>query len=139
MGYPLAYHLIGLLITIAILEIVRDTGKSVFSRMLNGVEPGIVDETRQGSQHNRIVKDVAEVWVRWLEHRLYAEVNITVDPLLSFSNCHKINQTDLLYNRPSIGDNDLENQGIQSKPVHSLFCDDFLKKGIKLPWMYGTE
>lgn len=56
--------------------------------MLKGVEPGIVDETRQGSQHNRIVKDVAEVRVRWLEHRLYAEVNITVDPLLSFKEGH---------------------------------------------------
>ena len=47
LGYPLADPLIGLLITVAILRIVWEAGKSVFSRMLDGVEPEIVDEIRQ--------------------------------------------------------------------------------------------
>jgi len=40
------------------------------------------------------------------------------------SNCHKTSKVYFLQSYHSIGDNDLENQGIQSKPVHSLFCDD---------------
>ncbi len=80
LGYPLADPLVGLLITIAILRIVWDVGKSVFSRMLDGVEPDIVGEIHQVVIRVEKVKDVTEVRVRWLGHRLYAEVNIAVDP-----------------------------------------------------------
>jgi cation diffusion facilitator family transporter len=90
LGYPLADPLIGLLITVAILRIVWDSGKSVFSRMLDGVEPDIVDEIRQVVNKVEKVKDVTEVRVRWLGHRLYAEVNIAVDPLLSVEEGHAI-------------------------------------------------
>jgi cation diffusion facilitator family transporter len=90
LGYPLADPLIGLLITVAILRIVWDSGKSVFSRMLDGVEPDIVDEIGQVVNKVEKVKDVTEVRVRWLGHRLYAEVNIAVDPLLSVEEGHAI-------------------------------------------------
>ncbi|MGB9938820.1 cation diffusion facilitator family transporter [Methanosarcina sp.] len=90
LGYPLADPLVGLLITIAILRIVWDAGKSVFSRMLDGVEPDIVDEIHQVVNKIEGVRDVTEVRVRWLGHRLYAEVNIAVDPLLSVEEGHAI-------------------------------------------------
>ena len=90
LGYPLADPLVGLLITIAILRIVWGAGKSVFFRMLDGVEPDIVDEIRQAVTGVEKVRDVAEVRVRWLGHRLYAEVNIAVDPLLSVEEGHAI-------------------------------------------------
>lgn len=90
LGYPLADPLVGLLITIAILRIVWDVGKSVFSRMLDGVEPDIVGEIRQVVIRVEKVKDVTEVRVRWLGHRLYAEVNIAVDPLISVEEGHAI-------------------------------------------------
>lgn len=90
LGYPHADPLIGLLITIAIFRIVWDAGKSVVSRMLDGVEPDIVDEIRQVVNKIEEVKDVTEVRVRWLGHRLYAEVNVAVDPLLSVEEGHVI-------------------------------------------------
>ena len=90
LGYPLADPLVGLLITIAILRIVWEAGKSVFSRMLDGVEPEIVDEIRQVVSRVEKVSEVTEVRVRWLGHRLYAEVNIAVDPLLSVEEGHAI-------------------------------------------------
>lgn len=90
MGYPLADPLVGLLITIAILRIVWDAGKSVFSRMLDGVGPDIVDEIRQVATRVEKVRDVAEVRVCWPGHRLYAEVNIAVDSLLSVEEGHAI-------------------------------------------------
>jgi len=90
LGYPLADPLVGLLITIAILRIVWDAGKSVFSRMLDGVEPDIVDEIHQVVNKIEGVRDVTEIRVRWLGHRLYAEVNIAVDPSLSVEEGHAI-------------------------------------------------
>src|ERR1700675_2552736 len=45
-GYPMADPIIGLVITVAILGAVRGSVKLVFSRMLDGVEPEVVDEVR---------------------------------------------------------------------------------------------
>ncbi len=89
-GYPIADPLIGLFITIAILRTVWKAGKSVFSRILDGVEPGVVDEVRQVVKRVEKVNDVTEVRVRWLGHRLYAEVNIAVNPELSVKEGHEI-------------------------------------------------
>jgi divalent metal cation (Fe/Co/Zn/Cd) transporter len=63
-GYPLADPLIGLLITIAIFRIVWDADKSVFSCILDGVEPDIVDEIHQVVNKIEEVRNVTEVRVR---------------------------------------------------------------------------
>src|SRR5215203_5161665 len=44
LGYPLADPIVGLLITAAILGIVWQSGKAIFTRLLDGVEPEIVEE-----------------------------------------------------------------------------------------------
>jgi cation diffusion facilitator family transporter len=90
MGYPLADPIIGLLITVAILRIVWEAGKSVFSRMLDGVDPEVVDDIRKVVSQVKDVKDITEIRVRWLGHRLYAEVNIAVDAGLSVKEGHEI-------------------------------------------------
>jgi len=90
MGYPLADPIIGLLITVAILRIVWEAGKSVFSRMLDGVDPRIVDDIRQVVNQVKDVKDITEIRVRWLGHRLHAEVNIAVESRLSVKEGHEI-------------------------------------------------
>ena len=90
LGLPLADPAIGLLITVAILHIVWESGRSVFTRLLDGVDPEVLDEIRHAVHHAASVQDVSEVRVRWLGHRLYAEVNIAVDPGLSVSQGHEI-------------------------------------------------
>jgi cation diffusion facilitator family transporter len=90
LGYPLADPLIGLLITILILQIVWEAGKPLISRMLDGVEPEIVDEIRQVVSSAEKISEVTEVKVRWLGHRLYAEVSIAVNPQLSVEEGHAI-------------------------------------------------
>jgi cation diffusion facilitator family transporter len=90
LGYPLADPIVGLLITITILRIVWDSGKSVFSRLLDGVDPEVVDEIRHAANHVSGVEDVSEVRVRWLGHRLHAELNIAVSANLSVEEGHEI-------------------------------------------------
>jgi divalent metal cation (Fe/Co/Zn/Cd) transporter len=58
--------------------------------MLDGVNPDIIDEIRQAVNKIEKVRDVTEVRVRWLGHRLSAEVSIAVDPLLSVEEGHAI-------------------------------------------------
>src|SRR5829696_8661189 len=90
LGYPLADPIVGLLIAAAILVIVWQSGKTVFTRLLDGVDPKVVDEIRHVAGRVEGVEDVAEVRARWVGHRLRAEVNIAVDPELSVAEGHAI-------------------------------------------------
>ena len=90
LGYPLADPLIGLLITLAILRIVWQSARSIFTRMLDGVEPEVIDEIRHTAHHIDGVRDIAQVRARWLGHRLHAEINIAVDAELSVPAGHAI-------------------------------------------------
>jgi cation diffusion facilitator family transporter len=90
LGYPLADPIVGLLIAAAILVIVWQSGKTVFTRLLDGVDPAVIDEIRQSAGHVEGVEDVAEVRARWLGHRLRAEVNVAVDPERSVEEGHAI-------------------------------------------------
>jgi len=89
-GYPLADPIVGLLITAAIVRIVWDSGKAVFTRLLDGIDPEVIDEIIHAVNHTPGVEDVTEVRVRWLGHRLHAEVNIAVTKELSVERGHEI-------------------------------------------------
>ncbi len=90
LGYPLADPIIGLLIAAAILVIVWQSSKAVFTRLLDGVDPEAIDEIRHSVSDVPGVEDVAEVRARWLGHRLRAEVNVAVSPALSVAEGHDI-------------------------------------------------
>jgi cation diffusion facilitator family transporter len=90
LGYPLADPLIGLLIAAVIFRIVWESGKSVFTRLLDGVDPEVVDEVKDAANRVPGVRECSEVRVRWLGHRLQAEVSIAVGPRLTVEKGHKI-------------------------------------------------
>jgi cation diffusion facilitator family transporter len=90
MGYPLADPIVGLLITVAVLRIVWASAKSVFARLLDGVDPDVVDEIKHAAGHVSGVEDISEVRVRWVGHRLHAELNIAVSPSLSVEEGHDL-------------------------------------------------
>ena len=90
LGYPLADPIVGLLIAAAILVIVWQSGKMVFTRLLDGVDPSVTDEIRQVAARVEGVEEVAEVRAQWVVHRLRAEVNVAVDPELSVADGHAV-------------------------------------------------
>jgi cation diffusion facilitator family transporter len=90
LGYPLADPIVGALITSAIAQIVWQSAKAVFTRMLDGVDPKIIQEIRHAASHVRGVERVTEVRARWLGHRLYAEMNVAVTPQISVEEGHAI-------------------------------------------------
>lgn len=90
LGYPLADPIVGLLITVAIFRIIWESSKAVFMRLLDGVDPEVIDEIKHAVNHISGVQDITEARVRWLGHRLHAEVNIAVGPELSVEDGHKI-------------------------------------------------
>lgn len=77
-GYPLADPIIGLIITLAIFGIVWQSARVVFTRLLDGVEPAMVEEIRHAAEHVGAVSKVIGVRARWLGHRLTTELDIAV-------------------------------------------------------------
>ena len=90
LGYPVTDPLVGFGISVAILFIVWDSGKAVFSRMLDGVEPEVLKEIIHSARHVKGVEDVGEARARWIGHRLHAELNIAVHGHLSVTEGHEI-------------------------------------------------
>ncbi|TIQ26630.1 MAG: cation transporter [Mesorhizobium sp.] len=79
LGFPLADPIIGLIITVAIFGIVWQSARSVMTRMLDGVEPGLVDEIHHAAEHVAGIEKVTEAKARWLGHRLHVDVAIAVN------------------------------------------------------------
>ena len=90
LGYPLTDPIIGLVITVAILPIVWESGKAVFTRLLDGVDPEVTDEITHALNHAQGVRDVTEIRLRWSGHRLFADINLAVSPKLSVAEGHAI-------------------------------------------------
>ena len=90
LGYPLADPIVGLLITIAIAQIVWQSSKAIFARMLDGVEPAIIDELREAAAGAKGVQQVSDVRARWLGHRLHAELSVAVASHNSVAQGHDI-------------------------------------------------
>lgn len=90
LGYPLADPIVGLIITALIFRILWESGRLVFSRLLEGVDPEVVDEIEQVAGEVEEVTAAKDVRVRWIGHWMHAELNVTVDPSLSVEQGHAI-------------------------------------------------
>jgi len=90
LGFPAADPLLGLVITAMIFGIVWQSTKAVVTRLLDGVDPVVIEEIKHAVQHTPEVQEVTQVRVRWLGHRLHAELNIAVSPHLSVAQGHAI-------------------------------------------------
>ncbi len=97
LGYPLADPAIGAVITLAILRMGWVAAKGVLLRLLDAVDPEIVTEIQEAAYKTTGVADVTEARVRWMGHRLLAELNIAVSPDLSIEQAHEI-ATDVRHN-----------------------------------------
>jgi hypothetical protein len=92
LGFPLADPIVGLLITIAIFGIVWQSARSVLTRMLDGVEPGVIEEVRHAAEHIPGVK-IVDVKARWIGHQLHTDVAVTVSDELTVADANGIAST----------------------------------------------
>ncbi len=90
LGFPLADPIVGLLIMAAILAVLRTAARDVFRRLLDGVDPAIVDAAEQALAARPGVQAVRSVRMRWLGHRLHADAELDVDPALDLAQAHRI-------------------------------------------------
>jgi cation diffusion facilitator family transporter len=90
LGYPLADPLVGLAITVAILVVLKQATGQMLGRLMDAVEPSLVDDVEQTARSVEGVQDVAKVRVRWVGHAIEASFAITVDCDISVGDGHRI-------------------------------------------------
>ncbi|MHA7652825.1 cation diffusion facilitator family transporter [Mycobacterium sp. ML4] len=90
MGFPLADPIVGLLITVAILAVLRTAVRDVFRRLLDGVDPELVETAERTLAARPGVRSVRSVRMRWIGHRLHADAELDIDPTLNLSEAHWI-------------------------------------------------
>ncbi|WP_200938809.1 cation diffusion facilitator family transporter [Modestobacter sp. Leaf380] len=89
-GFPLADPLVGLAITVAILLVLRSAARDVYRRLMDAVEPEVLDLAEATVLATPGVLDVERLRVRWTGHRIRVEAAVTVDPALSVTAGHDI-------------------------------------------------
>jgi len=92
LGFPLADPVVGLLITIAILGIVWQSARAVLVRMLDGIDPGILEEIAHAASHVEGVTAIRETRARWSGHRLHVDVVVVVDPATSVAAANEVSE-----------------------------------------------
>lgn len=90
LGFPQADPLVGLAITIAILFVLKDAGIQVWNRLMDAIEPELVEKARHAASHVDGVQKVTGIRMRWIGHSLYAEGEIIADCTLPLSKAHAI-------------------------------------------------
>lgn len=89
LGYPQADPIVGLLITVAILWVLKGAATQVFARLMDAVDPALTEAVERATRVPG-VEDVSSVRIRWIGHRLEAEAHIVVDCDLPTIQSHAI-------------------------------------------------
>ncbi len=90
LGQPLADPLVGLGITGAILAVGWDAARQVYRRLMDAVDPSLVERVEQVLRATPGVLGVGELRLRWIGHRLRAECAVVVDHHLTVVEGHRI-------------------------------------------------
>jgi len=90
LGWRLADPIVGMAITVAILGVLRGAARDIYRRLMDAVDPALVDQVEHEAAHVDGVHQVDDVRVRWIGHELRAELNLTVDGSLHVSQAHDI-------------------------------------------------
>jgi cation diffusion facilitator family transporter len=78
LGFPLADPIIGIIISAAIIVLLWGTTKSIGRRLMDGIEPELVDRARHALEETPGVISVPRIQLRWVGHRLQGAATIHV-------------------------------------------------------------
>ncbi len=90
LGFERADPIVGLLITLAILFVLRDAARQVYRRLMDAVDEALLDDVESVLTGTPGVLRLGNVRVRWVGHALRAEAQVVVDGTLSLVEAHRI-------------------------------------------------
>ena len=80
LGWQLADPVIGLVITVAILAVLRTAARDVYRRLMDAVDPALLDDAERALAEEPGVLAVRVVRMRWIGHTLHAEAELSHRP-----------------------------------------------------------
>ena len=89
-GWGWADPVVGLLITVAILAVLRQAAREIYRRLMDAVDPALVNQVEQTLRTTPGVLGVGQVRLRWIGHHLRAECEVIVDAAASAVQAHQV-------------------------------------------------
>ncbi|HEV1998385.1 MAG TPA: cation diffusion facilitator family transporter [Candidatus Dormibacteraeota bacterium] len=89
-GIAQADAVAGLLITVAILFVLKDAARDIYRRLMDSVDPALVEQVTTVLNSMEGVEQVDAVRIRWVGHELRAEAEVVSDASLSLADAHAI-------------------------------------------------
>jgi cation diffusion facilitator family transporter len=90
LGYPVVDPIAGIFISVFIFWIVVGASKDIFKRLLDIVDPELIDKVEKVTSSMKEVKSVHDVKARWIGHMIRVDISIAVDENLSVRDGHNI-------------------------------------------------
>jgi cation diffusion facilitator family transporter len=89
-GWRWADPVVGLAITVMIARVLLAAARQVFARILDAVDPALVDDLEHALAATPGVAEVGQVRVRWVGHALHADAAVTAAGDLSLVDAHAL-------------------------------------------------
>ncbi len=105
LGWDWADPIVGLIITVAILAVLRQAAREIYRRLMDAVDPALVDKAEDTLRATPGVLNVGQVRLRWIGHQLRAECEVIVDAGASAIEAHQVAvsaEHDLLHALPRL-------------------------------------
>ena len=90
LGWDWADPVVGLLITVAILAVLRQAAREIYRRLMDAVDPALVDQAERTLRAVPGVLGAGQVRLRWIGHQIRAECEIVVDPDITAAQAHGV-------------------------------------------------
>ena len=85
LGIPILDPIIGIIIGVAIVFITRDATRSMWHRLMDAVDPRLVETVEGILREHDEIRAIPRLQMRWLGHRLRAEVTLALAPDLTIA------------------------------------------------------
>jgi cation diffusion facilitator family transporter len=105
LGWDWADPVVGLLITVAILAVLRQAAREIYQRLMDAADPALVGQAEDTLRATAGVLDVGQVRLRWIGHQIRAECEVVVNPDTTAVQAHQVAVTaehDLLHAIPRL-------------------------------------
>jgi cation diffusion facilitator family transporter len=89
-GWQAADPFAGLLITVAILTVLRTAMRDIFRRLMDAVDPDLVDAAESSLKAIPGVVTVRRVRVRWIGHEIHVDADLDIDSNASLAEAHQL-------------------------------------------------
>lgn len=91
-GIPIADPLVGIAITVAILFVLRNATLQIWHRMMDAIDPQVLDRAEAAARTAEGVQSVSSVRARWIGHSLHLDAHIVADCDLTLTEAHAIGE-----------------------------------------------